>query len=89
MIARNVRVTGRVQGVVFRQSAADRARQLGVAGWVRNCSDGSVEAHVEGEEDAIEAMIGLLREGPPEARVEDVRVEEASSEGSQGFEIRH
>ena len=88
-LARQVRVTGRVQGVFFRAWTMDEARSLGLNGWVRNCSDGSVEAHIEGDEDAIDELIDLIREGPPDARVEKVEVEFADAEGLNSFEVRH
>jgi acylphosphatase len=88
-IARHVRITGQVQGVFFRAWTRDQARELGVSGWVRNCGDGSVEAHVEGEEGAVEELVGRLRHGPPSARVEDVRVEHADREGFREFELGH
>ena len=63
---KRVRVTaaGRVQGVFFRRSVADRAESRGLAGWVRNCRDGSVEAVFEGGPDAVDALVGFCREGP-------------------------
>jgi len=82
-------VTGLVQGVFFRAWARDEAQALGVSGWIRNCSDGSVEALLEGEAEAIEELIDLLREGPPGAQVEDVEIEEADREGLSSFEVRH
>jgi acylphosphatase len=88
-IARLVRVTGRVQGVFFRAWAQDEAQTLGVTGWIRNCSDGSVEAQLEGSAEAVEELLELFREGPPGARVERVEVEEADREGLGGFEVRH
>jgi acylphosphatase len=88
-IARRVRVTGRVQGVFFRAWTQGQARELGVSGWVRNASDGSVEAHLEGEEATVKALIDRLREGPPSADVEDVDAEEAAAVGVNGFEVRH
>jgi len=88
-VALQVRVTGLVQGVFFRAWARDEAQALGVSGWIRNCSDGSVEALLEGEAEAIEELIDLLREGPPGAQVEDVEIEEADREGLSGFEVRH
>jgi acylphosphatase len=88
-VALHVRVTGLVQGVFFRAWARDEAQALGVSGWIRNCSDGSVEALVEGEAEAIEELIDLLREGPPGAQVEDVEIEEADREGLSSFEVRH
>ena len=89
MTARRVRVTGRVQGVFFRAWTQQQARELGVKGWVRNAEDGSVEAHLEGDEAAIKALIDKLHEGPPSAEVEDVEVDEAEAEGLSGFEVRH
>jgi acylphosphatase len=88
-IARYIRVTGRVQGVFFRAWARDEAQTVGVSGWIRNCSDGSVEAQLEGEQDAVEELIDLIREGPPGAEVDRVEVEEADREGLSGFEVRH
>ena len=87
-IVRHIRVTGRVQGVFFRQSAVEKARALAIAGWVRNRSDGSVEAHVEGEPDAVEAMLAWLRRGPAHASVEQVQIEEVPTRDSNRFEIR-
>ena len=88
-VARHVRVTGRVQGVFFRAWAKEEAEALGVAGWVRNCPDGRVEAHVEGEAEAVEQMIERLRRGPPAARVEDVRTWDVEPCEFEGFEVRH
>lgn len=88
MIARRLRVTGRVQGVFFRAWFRKEARTLHVSGWVRNCPDGSVEAKLEGEPATVEALIDLMREGPPGAEVESVEIEEADHGGLSGFEIR-
>lgn len=87
--ARRVRVTGRVQGVFFRAWTQQLARELGVKGWVRNAGDGSVEAHVEGDEAAVKALIQRLWEGPPSAKVEQVEVEEVVPQGFDRFEVRH
>lgn len=70
-----IRVYGRVQGVFFRHGARTRAEELGLRGWVRNEPDGSVSALAEGEEAALEGFLAWCREGPPLARVDDVRVE--------------
>jgi acylphosphatase len=86
-IARHVRVTGRVQGVFFRQSTCNRAREFGVTGWVRNCADGSVEAQVEGEEQEVQAMLDWLHKGPPDAQVNDVEISEAEPKNLPGFEL--
>jgi acylphosphatase len=88
-IARSVRVTGRVQGVFFRAWAKDEAETIGIIGWIRNDADGSVEAHLEGDEAAVAEMIDLMREGPPGASVDNVAVEEADPEGLDRFEVRH
>ncbi len=84
---RRLIITGRVQGVSFRASMVHKARSLGVTGWVRNRSDGSVEAMICGTPEQIAAMLLWARRGPPAARVDHVAVEEASGEFS-GFEQR-
>lgn len=89
IVAQRIRVTGRVQGVFFRAWTREEARRLAVAGWVRNCSDGSVQAHVEGEAEAVERLIELMREGPPGARVDDLQLGEAALENLGRFEVRH
>ena len=89
MVARRVRVTGRVQGVFFRAWTRDEARLGSVAGWVRNCSDGSVEAHLEGELSAVRSVIESITRGPSCARVENVEVREAEPQGLSRFEVRH
>jgi acylphosphatase len=88
MIRRRVVVGGRVQGVFFRDSTRSAASSRGVAGWVRNCPDGTVEAVFEGDPDAVESMVALTRRGPRGARVERVDVHEEESEGLSGFEVR-
>ncbi|WP_366512934.1 acylphosphatase [Sphingomonas telluris] len=87
-IARDVSVSGRVQGVFFRGWTQEQAERLGVTGWVRNCPDGSVEAHLEGEEGAVNWLVDLIGDGPASARVANVRVREAEVEGLEGFEVR-
>lgn len=84
----HVVVTGRVQGVWFRDSCQQRARQRGVAGWVRNLADGSVEAIFEGEEDAVEAMVAWCHDGPERAQVDAVAVTHHPAEGAAGFWVR-
>jgi acylphosphatase len=74
-------VTGRVQGVSYRASTASEARRLGVVGWVRNRSDGSVELEVEGSEERVAALLAWCEQGPPSARVTRVAVEEISPSG--------
>jgi acylphosphatase len=77
-----------VQGVFFRAWTRQQAIELGVNGWVRNCSDGSVEAHLEGDEAAIKALVQRMHEGPPAAEVEGVQVEDAAALGITGFKAR-
>jgi acylphosphatase len=86
-----VRITGRVQGVWFRGATEAEAQKLGVAGWVRNCSDGSVEALIEGEPGAVRALTAWCRKGPPGARVTDVREcpEPSGDDDLAGFRIHH
>ena len=81
------RISGRVQGVFFRASCADRAEALGLSGWVRNASDGGVEAVFEGEDAGVEAMLGWCRTGPPYAQVDGVEVVEETPTGAEGFRI--
>jgi acylphosphatase len=88
MIRRRVVIHGNVQGVFFRDTTRRMAESRGVAGWISNRPDGSVEAVFEGEQDAVESMLGFCREGPRGAEVEDVEVSEEEPEGSTGFSIR-
>jgi acylphosphatase len=85
---RRVVARGRVQGVFFRDSTAREARSAGVAGWVRNRSDGAVEAVFEGDEAAVERMVDFVRRGPGHAEVEDLAVHEEQPEGLNGFGVR-
>jgi acylphosphatase len=87
VVARRVRVSGHVQGVFFRAWTRERARELGVTGWVRNCRDGSVEAHLEGPEAAVDQLISMLRHGPPAAEVSEAVVKEIEPEGFNHFEV--
>jgi acylphosphatase len=87
-IRRRVRAHGRVQGVFFRDSTREEATAHGVAGWARNCSDGTVEAVFEGDPQAIERMIAFVRDGPGHADVGRVEVAEEPAEGLSGFEVR-
>jgi DNA ligase D-like protein (predicted 3'-phosphoesterase) len=80
-------VRGKVQGV-FRETTVERAGRLGVLGWVRNAEDGSVQVHAEGPERSVEELVAFLREGPPQARVEEVELEPAKVEGHEQFAVR-
>lgn len=86
--AARARVRGAVQGVGFREATVRRAHELGVLGWVRNGEDGDVLVHAEGPADAVEALLGFLREGPPAARVEAVEAEPVKVEGHEQFAVR-
>jgi acylphosphatase len=88
-IGRHVRATGHVQGVFFRAWAQGHARELGISGWIRNCPDGSVEAHLTGEEQAVTRMIERMRRGPSNARIEDFTIEDAPPESTGRFQVRH
>jgi acylphosphatase len=87
VIRRRVIVDGRVQGVFFRQTCRRHAEARGVTGWVRNRSDGRVEAVFEGSPAAVEAMVTWCRGGPPDARVDQVEVADELAEGLSGFRI--
>ena len=88
-LARHVSVTGRVQGVFFRAWMREQAIELNVTGWVRNCPDGRVDSHIEGNDAAVTELIRRLRRGPSGARVEDVRVWDVDTFDFDDFEIRH
>ena len=81
-------VTGRVQGVWFRDSCREEARALGVRGFVRNRADGAVEAELEGPAPAVERMVEWCRHGPPRARVDAVDTERIATVGEPGFRVR-
>jgi acylphosphatase len=81
-------ISGRVQGVFFRDNCARLAQQNGVAGWVRNLPDGRVEAVFEGSADDVSRLVDWARHGPRLAVVQDVTVHPESPEGLGAFEIR-
>ena len=86
-VTRRLVIRGQVQGVWFRESMRLEAARLGVAGWVRNRPDGSVEAVVQGSPQAVEAVIAWTRRGPEKARVEGVEISETVGR-FEGFEKR-
>lgn len=80
MLACRLVITGRVQGVGYREAMVAAARRAGVAGWVRNRADGTVEALLQGDAALVDAMIAWSRRGPPAARVIAVEVEPAATD---------
>ena len=87
-ICRRLVISGRVQGVAYRVSMVNAAMRLGVRGWVRNRSNGDVEATVQGTPEAVEAIIEWARRGPSLAVVDNVQVEDAPVENFSRFETR-
>ena len=85
---RRVKAYGRVQGVFFRDSTREQAESRGVAGWVRNAEDGTVEGVFEGEADDVEALVWFVRSGPGSSDVERVDVDTEEPEGLRRFEVR-
>ena len=83
-----LRIRGRVQGVWYRASTRQKAQELGLSGFVRNEADGSVYAEAEGEEAALQAFIRWCRQGPEQAQVVAVEVEEAALQGYTTFDIQ-
>ncbi|HXT89352.1 MAG TPA: acylphosphatase [Trebonia sp.] len=88
MVRYRVLISGRVQGVFFRNTCRRIAEQHGVNGWVRNLPDGSVEAVFEGPEAEVGQLVDWSHHGPRSASVTDVRVEAEAPEGISGFQIR-
>jgi len=85
----HVVVSGRVQGVFYRQSTVDEARRRRLSGWVRNLPDGRVEVEAEGERADVEALVAWCRSGPPSAHVEELDVEWGAATGAEvGFGVR-
>ncbi len=87
-VAKQVTVRGRVQGVWYRAWTVEHARALGLAGWVRNRSNGDVEALIEGEAGAVEALLERLWDGPPAARVDHIETSDKAPGALIGFEQR-
>ena len=81
-------VHGRVQGVFFRASTQKVAEGLGLTGWVKNCHDGSVEVHAEGDKEKLEELVAWCRQGPSMASVSDVDLSWTEAEGLSSFDIR-
>jgi acylphosphatase len=87
-VRKRVRAHGRVHGVFFRDTLRRAAQREGVAGWAANRPDGTVEAVLEGEEEAVGRLVELCRSGPGHADVERLEVADEQPEGLAGFEIR-
>lgn len=88
IVRRRLRVHGRVQGVFFRDLTRERAQREGVAGWAKNCADGTVEVVLEGGPSAVARVAAFCERGPRGAHVERVDSSNERSEGLHGFEIR-
>jgi len=88
MTRKRVVVSGRVQGVFFRDSVRRRAEAAGVAGWIRNTSEGTVEAVFEGAPAAVDQLVEFSRTGPSRAEVTSVDVSEEEPEALSGFDVR-
>ncbi len=87
-VRKRVVAHGRVQGVFFRDTVSSEADSRGVAGWVKNRDDGTVEAVFEGDPDAVQAMVDLCGSGPKSADVAKLEAGEEEPEGLSGFEVR-
>lgn len=81
-------VTGKVQGVFYRAESRKKAMELGLAGWVRNRDDGSVEVHAEGPQETLEQLMTWCRRGPAMANVQEMSATPMPSEGRTSFDIR-
>jgi acylphosphatase len=86
-VRRHLRIRGDVQGVNYREATRRRATEAGVAGWVRNCRDGSVEAVLEGRPEAVQQVVEFLREGPTAATVGAFDEREEPAQGLSGFHV--
>src|SRR5688572_29109907 len=83
-----LKITGIVQGVFFRQSTVEKARELDIKGWVRNCEDGSVELHAEGDETLLNVFIQWCHRGPNKAIVKNVEYSSVPLKSFVSFEIK-
>ncbi len=87
IVSVKLKVHGLVHGVFFRASLSELASERGIAGWVRNLPDGSVEALLEGDESEVAKVVEWARRGPPRARVDSVKVEDQQVRNLHGFRI--
>jgi acylphosphatase len=81
-------VRGRVQGVFFRAAMQQKARELGVTGWVKNLPDGAVALHAEGDAGAVDALVAWARRGPEHARVDALELADAPAGGFDAFDVQ-
>lgn len=82
-------MSGRVQGVGFRATVQQAARRAGVSGWVRNRSDGAVESEVQGPPEDVDEVVGVIRDGPAFASVDDASIEDVDVvDGERDFAVR-
>lgn len=84
-----VTVTGRVQGVGFRWFIMDKAQELGICGWVKNCFDGSVKIYCEGTEEKLEQFLLYCAQGPPYSRVQTMEKNTETPKGSKDFRVTY
>ncbi len=87
MPARKMKITGVVQGVFFRANTLDKAKELGLCGWVKNCPDSAVEIFAEGPDEALTELTNWCHHGPDTAEVDGVEIKEVSEQGLKDFEI--
>ena len=85
----SITVSGRVQGVYYRQSTKEKARQLGITGWVKNRADGCVLIAATGSENQLNELVEWCKQGPPRAQVTSVQVEPADPQVFDNFTIQH
>ena len=86
----HILVSGRVQGVYFRENTRKKAQELGVFGWVRNLKDGKVEALFEGDKEKVERMVDWARQGPSSAKVENIEIDWQDYKGEfENFQLRY
>jgi len=79
-MAKHIKVTGRVQGVFFRKATQEKAYELHVTGWVKNCDDDSVEIFAQGEQNNLNKFVEWCKQGPPRARVENIQITDEENE---------
>ena len=89
MICLRIQVFGKVQGVFYRATSKTKADELGLTGWVKNESDGTVSLFVKGESKKVEEMVEWCKEGPTFSKVDKVQYEEVEQEEFSDFEIRY